>query len=73
MDNFYRQLAEVLEVDAVEPSNVLRDYPQWDSLTVLSVISMIDTNYGVSLTARDLINLNTALTLHDKVLEKRGA
>jgi acyl carrier protein len=59
MENFYAKLAEILEVDEVKPDDVLQDFENWDSLTVLSIVATLDANYGVNLTAGDLRRITT--------------
>jgi acyl carrier protein len=72
MDGFYEKIAEILEVDAVNASDVLADFPEWDSLSVLSVIAMAGADYGVNLTAADLRGVATAQALRDVVALKSG-
>jgi acyl carrier protein len=72
MDDFYQKIAEILEVDAVNASDVLTDFPEWDSLSVLSAIAMIGKDYGVNLTASDLRGVATAQALRDLVAGRRG-
>ena len=72
MEDFYRKIAEILEVDEVNASDVLADFPEWDSLSVLSAIAMIGKDYGVNLMARDLRGVATAQTLRDLVAGRRG-
>ena len=71
MEQFYEQLAEALELDNVTAGDVLADFEEWDSLSVLSVIAMIGRNYGVHLTARDIRQVTTAEQLRDLILAKR--
>ena len=71
MEEFLQRLAEILEVDEVQGSSVLQDFAEWDSLSALSVIAMIDAGYGVQLAANDLRNLGTAQGLYDVVLTRR--
>jgi len=73
MERFYEKLAEVMDVDAVKESDVLAEFPEWDSLTALSVIAMIGAEYGVDLVAADLKNAGTARALCDLVNSKRQA
>ncbi len=54
MNEFLKKIAEILEVERVNDTDDLRAFPQWDSLTVLSVIAMLDAGYGVNLRATDL-------------------
>jgi acyl carrier protein len=72
MDGFYEKIAEILEVDAVKSSDVLADFPEWDSLSVLSAIAMISADYGVNLTAANLRGVATAEALRDLVAGRRG-
>lgn len=71
MDQFYAQLAETLELERIGAGDVLADFEEWDSLSVLSVIAMIGRNYGIHLTARDIRDVHTAEELRDLILSKR--
>lgn len=72
MDEFCKQLAEILELDEVTASDVLENFPEWDSLSVLSVVAMIDAQYRVNLTATDLRTVRTAQSLYELVDGKRN-
>jgi acyl carrier protein len=67
MDEFKVKLADILEIDEVQDSDVLRDFPEWDSLTVLSVIAMLHQDYGVSLSATDIKNVVTVQSLYNLI------
>jgi acyl carrier protein len=71
MENFETGLAELLEVDTVNDSDVLQDFEAWDSLTSLSIIAFIDENYGVSVSAKDLLDAKTINGLKTLVLSKK--
>jgi acyl carrier protein len=71
MDNFYEKLAVVVEEDVVKPDDVLASFEQWDSLTALSVIAMIEENYGVNVSGEDLATAKTAGALEAFVAAKR--
>ena len=60
MSEFLKHLAGILEVPQVEASDDLKSFPQWDSLSVLSVIAMLDANYGINLRAADFEKVNSA-------------
>jgi acyl carrier protein len=53
MNEFLAKIASILEVGAVRETDELKAFPQWDSLSVLSVIAMLDASYGVNLRATD--------------------
>lgn len=71
MEEFNRELAEILEVDEVHPSDVLTVFEAWDSLSVLSVIVMIQRKYDVILTAPEMKQAKTVQELYDLVTRKR--
>jgi len=60
MDEFLDRLAETLDVETVRLEDTLRDFPEWDSLTVLSVLAMADAHYGVTLRSEDIAQAKTA-------------
>lgn len=72
MDEFNRKLAEIMEVDEVRSNDQLKDFAEWDSLTVLTVISMIHTDFSVSLSALEMKTTDTPESLYQLVRQKRG-
>jgi acyl carrier protein len=71
MTDFLKQLATILEVEEVKDNDELKAFPQWDSLSVLSVIAMLDANYGVNLQAADFGPVKTAADLWNVVQSKK--
>jgi acyl carrier protein len=71
MNEFLKKLSEILEVGEVEEADQLKAFPQWDSLAVLSVIAMLDANYGVNLRAADFGPVNSAADLWSLVQSKK--
>jgi len=71
MNEFLKKLAEILEVGEVKETDGLKNFPQWDSLAVLSVIAMLDANYGVNLRAADFGPINSAADLWNLVQSKK--
>jgi acyl carrier protein len=60
MHDIYTKLAEILEAETVASDDILADFEYWDSLTVLSILAMLDSAYGVNLTAADIRKMKTA-------------
>ena len=60
MEDFLKKMAAVLEVEAVQETDVLKSFAAWDSLSVLSTIAMIDSGYGVNLHASEVQAAATA-------------
>jgi len=58
-DRFIEQLKEILEMGNgdVKPEDKFRDYENWDSLTALSVIAMMDDEFGVIINAEEFRKL----------------
>ena len=71
MDDFYAKLADILEVEAVKPDDVLREFESWDSLTALSILATLDASYGVNLATAELRQIKTVAELADAVASRR--
>jgi acyl carrier protein len=71
MNEFLKKIALILEVAEVKETDELKAFSQWDSLSVLSVIAMLDANYGVNLRAADFEQITTAGDLWNLVQSKK--
>lgn len=71
MNEFLKQIASILEVNGVSETDELKAFPQWDSLSVLSVIAMLDANYGVNLRAADFGPIKSAGDLWNLVQSRK--
>ncbi|HEV2435678.1 MAG TPA: acyl carrier protein [Verrucomicrobiae bacterium] len=71
MEEFFKKIAEILEENEITETDQLKSYSQWDSLSVLSVIAMLDANYGVNLRAADFENITTAGDLWNLVQARK--
>lgn len=54
-------LEEIMELDegTLTPEDTLDRYPEWDSVTILSLISWIDETYGKTVSGEDFKNVKT--------------
>ncbi|MGD1089325.1 MAG: acyl carrier protein [Verrucomicrobiota bacterium] len=68
---FYEQLAQILDIEEVQPKNVLKGFETWDSLAILSVLAMADSTYGASIKAEEIRSVVTAAELANLVELKR--
>ena len=48
------QIAEILEVDTVAVDDELSSFDEWDSLTALSIIALVDSDYNKTLSHNQL-------------------
>lgn len=60
MKDFYNKMAIIMEVDTANPTDILRDYEVWDSLAILSLIAMAQTDYKCRISKEDLDSLVTS-------------
>ena len=73
MNEFLKKMAAILEVAELKEADDLKSFPQWDSLTVLSVIAMLDASYGVNLRAAELEPVQTAADLWNLAQSRKSA
>ncbi len=60
---FLDELANILDETTVDEGANLRDYASWDSLAILSIVSMADSKFGFTLTFPDVKGLITVADL----------
>jgi acyl carrier protein len=71
MNEFLKKIASILEVGKVKETDEFKAFPQWDSLSVLSVIAMVDASYGVNLHAADFGPIKSVGDLWNLVQTRR--
>ena len=69
---FVEQLKDILEMENVEVNleDKFRDYENWDSMAALSVIAMIDDEFGVVINGEDFREMNTVGDLIEAVKKR---
>lgn len=73
MGDFYEKLAEILEEDKVVPEDDISSFENWDSLGVLAILAMIDSNYKVSIPSREMKAVKKVGDLESLVKSKMEA
>jgi acyl carrier protein len=73
METLYAELREILEVDEVNPDQVLADFETWDSLAALSLVASVSANFGVTLSRGDLRSVTTVGDLENLVRSRRDS
>lgn len=65
VDEFIEKLTEILELQDVElgEETNLRDLEEYDSLAVLSIIAMVDENFGRKLSGQNFQSITTVRSL----------
>lgn len=72
MNNFLEQIAEIMEVDSVNPTDRLTSFEVWDSLTTLSIIALADEYYKVNITNQEIIESETVEGLYNVIVSKQN-
>ena len=74
MDTFTENLATCINSPGlkIQPEDKLVDLPNWDSLAILTTLSMLDMEYGVTMAGAELQNCNTVNELFKFVEERKG-
>ena len=71
-ENFLKLFKETLDIEdrEINLSDYFRSYDEWDSIGNLSIIAMIDEEYGIVIEGPHFKNLKTLQDLWDEI-EKR--
>lgn len=73
LNNFIEKFAEALELDNVSEltgETIFRALPEWDSLSYLSVIAMMDEEYGMQIENAEFKQLITISDIVKKIESK---
>ena len=67
-------LAEALEMDVsqVKPDDIFRDYENYSSLTELSVLAMLDSDFGIEIEMQEFNNYKTVEDLINLVSSRQN-
>lgn len=68
--NHFAEQFEETEANAFTPETSFRDLDEWSSLVSLSVIAMVDEEYGVALKGADIRDASTIGELFEIVKSK---
>ena len=70
-EDFIRELKEALEIDdedqEITLETNLKELEEYDSLSVLSIIAMIDKNFGKQIPSTDFAKVTTISSLMDLI------
>ncbi len=54
MDKFIEELADILEEDELNDDDVLEDFEEWDSLSILSIIALVGKMFNKTISVNDV-------------------
>ncbi len=69
MENFIKKIEEVLEKPkgSIQSYDIFRSYDEWDSLALLSLMAMLEDEYGKTIPRDVFEKLNTIEDLHNYI------
>lgn len=72
--DFLEKFKEAVEIEnrEIQPTDIFRDYDEWDSLANLSVIAMIDDEYDIVMDANTFAALTTIEELMEAIDSNKG-
>ena len=56
-------MLEIFELETIDSEVVLRDLELWDSLSVISLLAVLDETYGINIEATELADVVTVADL----------
>lgn len=62
-EKFFAELAEILEEEVVNESDVLSEYEAWDSLSILGIIAYASENLSITLNNKEIRDCETVADL----------
>ncbi|MGC9451323.1 MAG: acyl carrier protein [Oceanipulchritudo sp.] len=74
MEDFLKQLADAINQPdlAIQPDHKLKELPNWDSLAILTTLSMMDQEYGITMSGAELQSCDSVADLYARVKEGRS-
>ena len=71
MEELIEKLEEVMEVENLDLNNKFFDYEEWDSLTSLSVLALLDSDYGMAMSHKDILAFDSLGAFCKYVMENK--
>lgn len=71
MEQLIEQLQELLEIDSFDLTKKFKDYDEWDSLAALSVMALLDSDYGIAIKNSELMAFENIQAFCDYVLANK--
>jgi|688.fasta_scaffold319422_3 acyl carrier protein len=71
MEKLTSKLSEIFEVENIDINLKFSELEEWDSLTRLTLIAMLDSDYNLNLTDKDLIKFENIKEFCDYVINNR--
>jgi acyl carrier protein len=68
---FIELIIRALEINyPITSETIISELPEWDSLSQLSLIAELDSEYGITIDTKDLAKLSTISNLYEEVMKR---
>lgn len=54
LDKIYQKLEEILDTQNICDESILEDFEDWDSLSIITLITFLDKEYGINLYTNEI-------------------
>lgn len=71
MEILIEEMLDIFEIDEINSEIVLRELELWDSLSVISLLAVLDESYGINIEATEIVDVITAADLFAFVEQRR--
>lgn len=71
MEELVSKLAEILEVENLDVTKKFSDYDEWDSLTGLSVLALLDSDYNMTMKGKEIDAFENIQSFCEEVLSRQ--
>ena len=72
-EKFFENVIEILEIEdpsSINDSTKFRELDEWDSLNALSIISMVDEEFGITISKKEIKGAETLGELYNLIQER---
>ena len=71
MEELVSKLAEILEVDDLDVTKKFSDYEEWDSLAALTIIALLDSDYNLAMTGKEILAFDSIESFCKEVISRQ--
>ena len=71
MEELKTKLAEFLEVEELDVTKKFQDYDEWDSLSSLSVMALLDSDYNMAMRAKEIAAFDSIEAFCKEVISRQ--
>ena len=71
MEQLKEKLSVIFELDKIDTTLKFVDLEEWDSLSSLSILAMLDSDYNMAMSNADLLTYATIQDFCDYVIKNR--